>query len=234
MHKVRWTRDAVDGVDNTAIFQRHGLGDAPAIGKPRYFAFQVDAIQRSFQNILRRHQQASAVQSPCKRRHRTVPLFGQRGNLAALHIHKLDDQPVGFVGRTRHRRPCHPFAIGRHGWCRIHSGIAGGQVDRLLRLERCAVNVEIGRLRLIFVGQSKGEGNAAAVGVPADLVAAAKGFRWGITDKGTVHRCGRCAKLAICTQHDREHAAVIARRFPLVPMADHKLVIFTTGAGAGL
>ena len=102
MHKVGWTCDAVDGVNDTAIFQRHGFGNATAIGQSRDFAFQVDAIQRRFQHILRRHQQASAIQSPCKRRHRTVPLFGQRGYLAALQFHKLYDQPVGFVGGARH------------------------------------------------------------------------------------------------------------------------------------
>jgi hypothetical protein len=92
--------------------------------------------------------------------------------------------------------------------------------------------IEVGRLRLIFVGQPEGEGNAAAIGVPANLFTAAKGFGWGITNKGAIHRRTRCAKLAICAQHEAVHAAVSARRLPLVPMAHHQLVIFAAGSGA--
>jgi energy-coupling factor transporter ATP-binding protein EcfA2 len=87
-----------------------------------------------------------------------------------------NDQPVGLIGRTRHRCPCQIFAIGGCGRRGVHTGVVGGQIDWSGGTQRRTVNIKIGGFGFIGVGKTQSEQHGAAVRAPAHLLAAAKGL----------------------------------------------------------
>ncbi len=187
-----------------------------------------------FERVLRGDVERLAVGGPGDRADRAVPRVGELLRLAVFEVAQHQHEPVGLVTRARHRDVSEPFAVGRRRRQRVGRLIVLRQIDRCHpAVDEPAVDVEIGRHRLVPVGLAQSEEYRAAVGTPCKFLAAAEGLRGGVANQIAVGR-PRGHRLAACEVED-EGAAVGAGGFPMVPVTHETCAILveTAGAGAG-
>ncbi len=150
------------------------------------------------QHIACCREQELAVFRPAKRAEAAIKIRGKRADLAAFPIAQVNGELVRFVTRTLHREIGQRFAVGRWGGQRIVSAVAGGEVGWRRSVEIRPVNVEIGRDRLVFVGDARFKIETRGIRRPGNILFSAEWLCWRVGGDAScrINAVGRCARAA--------------------------------------